>query len=141
MATKDEIVAAAKDVGKMIADTEEVKFFEKAEAKIHENKEVREKMASLRSLQQQAVNFQSYGKTRAYELAQEKIDALEKELDDMPIVQQFIDAQENVNDILQMVSHAISSSVTYEVIERTGGDHLEGETGAGMKNKASKEVE
>src|SRR5699024_1007579 len=98
-------------------------------------------MAIIRSTQQQTQNVQIYGKTHSNELAQEKIDALEKELDDMPIVQQFIDAQENVNDILQMVSHAISSSVTYEVIERTGGDHLEGETGAGMKNKASKDVE
>lgn len=141
MYTKEEIVAAAKELGKMIAETDEVKFFEKAEAKIHENKDVREKMASLRSLQQQSVNFQSYGKEKAHQLAEKKIATLEEELDAMPIVTQFMEAQDDVNSILQMTSHAISSAVTHEVIERTGGDHLEGETGAAMSNRPSKEVE
>ncbi|CAD2076607.1 RicAFT regulatory complex protein RicA family protein [Phocicoccus pinnipedialis] len=140
MYTKEEIVTAAKELGKMIAETDEVKFFEKAEAKIHENKDVREKMASLRSLQQQSVNFQSYGKEKAHQLAEKKIAVLEEELDNMPIVNQFMDAQDDVNSILQMVSHAISSTVTHEIIERTGGDHLEGETGAAMANRPSKDV-
>ena len=39
--TKDEIVAKAKDLAKMIAETEEVDFFKQAEAQIHENEKVR----------------------------------------------------------------------------------------------------
>ena len=42
----------------MIAKTEEVDFFKRAEAQINENEKVREKIATIKSLQKQAVNFQ-----------------------------------------------------------------------------------
>lgn len=35
--TKDDIVQKAKELAKMIAETEEVEIFKQAEAKIHEN--------------------------------------------------------------------------------------------------------
>ncbi|WP_020008616.1 RicAFT regulatory complex protein RicA family protein [Salinicoccus albus] len=134
MYSKDEIVEEAKQLGRMMSETEQVEFFKKAEAKIHENKEVREKMASLKSLQKQAVNFQNYGKDRAYQMTEEKIKNLETELDEMPIVVQFKESQGEVNGLLQMVSHAISKTVTEDVITSTGGDLLQGETGAAMRN-------
>lgn len=134
MYSKKEIVAEAKGLGKMMAATEQVEFFKKAEAKIHENQDVREKMASLKSLQKQAVNFQSYGKERAYQMTEEKIKKIEAELDEMPIVDQFKEAQGQVNELLQMVSHAISKTVTDEIITSTGGDLLAGETGAAVRN-------
>ena len=134
MYSKDEIVEEAKQLGRMMSETEQVEFFKKAEAKIHENKEVREKMASLKSLQKQAVNFQNYGKDRAYQMTEEKIKNLETELDEMPIVVQFKESQGEVNGLLQMVSHAISKTVTEDIITSTGGDLLQGETGAAMRN-------
>ena len=134
MYTKDQIIEEAKKLGKMMSETEQVEFFQKAEAKIHENQEIREKMASLKSLQQQAVNFQNYGKERAYQMTEEKLAKIEAELNEMPLVEQFQESQRSVNELLQMVSHAISSSVTDEIIERTGGDHLQGETGAQVRH-------
>ena len=41
--TKDEIVAKARDLAKMIAETEEVDFFKRAEAQINENEKVSDK--------------------------------------------------------------------------------------------------
>ncbi|MFD2829012.1 RicAFT regulatory complex protein RicA family protein [Corticicoccus populi] len=141
MYSKKDIVAEAKNLGKMMAATEQVEFFKKAEAKIHENQDVREKMASLKSLQKQAVNFQSYGKERAYQMTEEKIKKVEAELDGMPIVDQFKDAQGQVNELLQMVSHAISKTVTDEIITSTGGNLLVGETGAAMRNMPNQDKE
>lgn len=135
MYSKDEIVKEAKELGRMIANTEQVEFFKKAEAKIHENEEVRKRMASLKSLQKQAVNFQQYGKEKALQLTEEKIEKIQDELDEMPIVDQFKESQTQVNQILQMVSHAISSTVTEEVIRSTGGDLLKGQTGAEVKHQ------
>ena len=63
--TKDEIIAKSKEIALMIASTEEVDFFKRAEAQINENQKVRENIASLKSLQKQAVNFQQYGKEKA----------------------------------------------------------------------------
>ena len=141
MYTKQEIVEEAKKLGKMMAETEQVEFFKKAEAKIHENKDVREGMASLKSLQKQSVNFQNYGKERAYQMTEEKIRKIQEELDEMPIVEQFKDSQRQMNELLQLVSHAISRTVTEEVITSTGGDLLMGETGAAVENRPNQNPE
>lgn len=132
--TKDEIVEKAKEIAHMIANTEEVDFFKKAEEKINENQFVREKIASLKTLQKQAVNFQHLGKERALKTMEAKIENIEKEIDELPVVQQFKQSQVDVNDLLQLVSNAIANSVTNEVIASTGGDLLKGETGSKVRN-------
>ncbi|WP_338754121.1 RicAFT regulatory complex protein RicA family protein [Bacillus sp. FJAT-52991] len=132
--TKDDIVARAKELAQMISETEEVAFFKEAESKIHENQKVREKIASLKSLQKQAVNFQHYGKIEALKMVEEKIQKIEQELDEIPVVQQFKESQVEVNEILQIVASSISNTVTDHIIESTGGDLLRGETGAQVKN-------
>lgn len=134
MYTKDDILEQARKLGKMMSETEEVDFFKRAEAQIHENQTVREKMASLKSLQKQAVNFQNDGKDKALAMVEEKIKNIEKELDEMPIVSEFKEAQVEVNELLQMVSHSISHTVTNEIIESTGGNQLTGETGSAVRN-------
>lgn len=132
--TKDEIVEAAQKLAQMIASTEQVEFFKNAEAKINENQKVRESIASLKVLNQQAVNYQQYDKKRAYELTQAKIEKIEEELDAIPVVTEFKQAQMEVNDLLQIVTSAIANTVTTEIIESTGGDVLRGETGSYIQN-------
>ncbi|TDM04138.1 RicAFT regulatory complex protein RicA family protein [Macrococcus carouselicus] len=136
MYTNDQILEHAKELGRMMAETDAVDFFKRAEAQIHENQTVREKMASLKSLQKQAVNFEQYGKEKALAMTEEKIAKVEAELDEMPLVDQFKEAQGEVNSLLQMVSHAISQTVTDEIIVSTGGDVLKGETGAQVAHGA-----
>lgn len=132
--TKDDIIAKATELANMISATEEVEFFKQAESKIHENQKIREKMASLKSLQKQAVNFQHFGKQEALKMVEAKIEKIEQELDEMPIVQQFKQSQTDVNEILQMVATAVSNKVTDNIIQETGGDMLRGETGSNVQN-------
>lgn len=132
--TKDEIIAKANEIAHMIANTEQVDFFKRAEAQINENQKVRESIASLKSLQKQAVNFQQYGKERALNIIEGKIEKIEEEIDAIPIVQEFKQSQGEVNELLQLVSNTIANGVTNEVIESTGGDLLRGETGSYVKN-------
>ena len=132
--TKDEIVEKAKEIAHMIANTEEVEFFKKAEEKINENQFVREKIASLKTLQKQAVNFQHLGKEKALKMIEGKIEVIEQEIDELPVVQQFKQSQTEVNTLLQLVSNAIANNVTNEIIESTDGDLLKGETGSKVRN-------
>ncbi|WP_404450132.1 RicAFT regulatory complex protein RicA family protein [Sutcliffiella horikoshii] len=132
--TRAEIVERAKELAQMIADTEEVEYFQRAEAQINENQKIKEMVASVKSLQKQAVNFQHYGKTEALKKTEAKLDAILAELDEIPIVQEFKTSQTNVNDLLQLVSSYISKTVTDEIIVATGGDVLRGETGSYVKN-------
>lgn len=133
--TKEQIIEKAREIAKMIAETEEVDFFKQAEAKIHENEKVRRLISEIKGLQKQAVNLQHYGKKEAFKRTEEKIEKLEAELDEIPVVQQFKQSQVQVNEILQMVATTISNKVTDEIILSTGGNLLSGETGAEIKHK------
>ncbi|WP_066368219.1 RicAFT regulatory complex protein RicA family protein [Neobacillus fumarioli] len=132
--TRDEIVAHAKELARMIAETEEVDFFKRAEAQIHANKKVSTLISEIKGLQKQAVNLQHYGKTEALKKVEEKLASLEAELDEIPVVQEFKQSQVDVNDLLQLIAATISNTVTDEIILSTGGDLLTGETGASLKN-------
>lgn len=132
--TKDDIVQKAKELAKMIAETEEVEIFKQAEAKIHENEKVRTMIAKIKSLQKQAVNLQHYGKVEALKKVEAEIDEIYEQLSDIPIVEQFKQSQVEINDLLQLVASTISKMVTDEIITSTGGDVLRGETGAQMKH-------
>ncbi|MGN7386741.1 RicAFT regulatory complex protein RicA family protein [Sporosarcina sp. SAFN-015] len=136
--TKEEIIAKAREIAHMIANTEQVEFFKRAEEQINENQKIREKIASLKSLQTQAVNFQMYEKERALQIIEGKIEKIQSEIDDVPIVQEFKQSQLDVNELLQLVSNTISNSVTDEIIESTGGDVLRGETGSYVRSTKHK---
>ncbi|WLR43472.1 RicAFT regulatory complex protein RicA family protein [Bacillus carboniphilus] len=132
--TKDDIITKAQELAQVISEMEQVDIFKKAEAKLNENQKVREKIASIKSLQKQAVNFQHYGKTEALKQVEAKIDKIYEELDEIPIIQEFKESQVEVNELLQLVSNTISNHVTKEIIKSTDGDLLRGETGSKVKN-------
>jgi cell fate (sporulation/competence/biofilm development) regulator YmcA (YheA/YmcA/DUF963 family) len=132
--TKDDIIARAKELARMIAETEEVDFFKRAEAQINENEKIRATISNIKGLQKQAVNLQHFGKKEALKKTEDKLEALQNELDEIPVVQEFKQSQIEVNELLQMVANAISNTVTDEVILATGGDLLSGETGSQIKN-------
>ncbi|PQD95791.1 hypothetical protein CYL18_07845 [Pradoshia eiseniae] len=133
--TKEQIIDKAKDLARMISDTEEVDFFKRAEAQINSNQTVAELMSVIKGLQKQAVNFQHYGKTEALKKTEEKLAKVERELDEIPIVQEFKQSQIEVNDMLQMVATVISNTVTDEIIKSTEGDLLHGKTGSKLKSE------
>jgi cell fate (sporulation/competence/biofilm development) regulator YmcA (YheA/YmcA/DUF963 family) len=130
--TKDDIVARATELANMIAETEEVDFFKRAEAQIHQNPKVSTLISDIKGLQKQAVNLQHYGKPEALKKVEDKIASLEAQLDEIPVVQDFKQSQVDVNELLQMIANTISNKVTDIVIESTGGDVLRGETGASV---------
>ena len=103
----------------MIAETEEVDISKMPNQKFMKIKSA--KKSSIKSLQKQAVNFQNYGKVNALQQVEAKLEALEKEIDEIPIVQEFKESQFEVNELLQIVSNTIANKVTDEIIVSTEG--------------------
>lgn len=135
--TKDDIVARAIELASMISETDEVDFFKRAEANIHENENVRTMISDIKGLQKQAVNLQHYGKPEALKKVEDKIASIEEEVDSIPVVQEFKQSQLEVNELLQLIASTISNTVTDNIIIATGGDVLRGETGASMEHDAA----
>lgn len=131
--TKEDIIEKANELARIIANTEEVDFFKRAEEQINQNQSVQQLIARIKLLQKESVNLQHYQKHEAYKKNEEKIDQLNEELDSIPIVKEFKQSQVEVNDLLQLVSTAISTKVTDEIIDSTGGDLLAGKTGSALK--------
>mgnify|MGYP001381099410 CR=1 FL=1 len=126
--TRDEIIEKARELANMIANTEEVEFFKQAELKINENVKVQQAIAKIRRLQKEAVRLKQSGKFEEAAEVEKKIDKIQDELDEIPLVQEFKRSQMEVNDLLQLVSVTISNRVTDAIIESTGGDKLRGTT-------------
>ncbi|WP_017727402.1 RicAFT regulatory complex protein RicA family protein [Halalkalibacterium ligniniphilum] len=122
--TKNDIREKAIELANMIAETEEVDFFKRAEKQINEHLRVQELIAEIKKLHKEAVNLQHYGKTEALKEVEAKIDALQNELDAIPLVEEFKQSQIEVNHLLQVVTHTISRRVTDEIITSMGGDLL-----------------
>ncbi|PKG23105.1 RicAFT regulatory complex protein RicA family protein [Niallia nealsonii] len=117
--TREEIIRRTEELAKMIAETEEVEFYKRAEQQINNNKKVNEKIAQIKKLQKQAVNLQHYGKYAALKDTENKINQLQQEIDELPIVDEFKQSQNEVNDILQMVTKTIAANVANELEEKT----------------------
>ncbi|MGL4819112.1 MAG: RicAFT regulatory complex protein RicA family protein [Bacilli bacterium] len=128
--TKDDLIQQAETLAKMIAETETVQQFKEAEAALQLHERVRGLMKEMKAEQKQAVNFEHYGKTEALQQSEAKLAALQAELDSIPVVQQFMAVQEELNDVLQLVTTTIGNTVTDEILRTTGGDVLQGKTGA-----------
>lgn len=127
---KEAIKSKAQALAKLIENTEEVDFFKRAEEQINQNQRVQQLIAQIKLLQKESVNLQHYQKHEAYRNNEEKIDQLQRELDSIPLVQEFKQSQNDVNDLLQLVSGTISKQVTDKIIPSMGGDPLAGKTGS-----------
>ncbi|GGE45819.1 hypothetical protein GCM10011391_25850 [Pullulanibacillus camelliae] len=134
--TKEQIMEKTNELAKMLAETDEVDFFKRAEASINQNEKVQQLIKQIKLLQKESVNLQHYQKHEAYQENERKIDELMKQLDEIPIVQEFKQSQVDVNDLLQYISITISNRVTDEIITSTGGDLLKGETGSALEANA-----
>ncbi len=132
--SKDDIIVKAQEIAKMIAKTEEIQFFKRAELQINEHPRVQQLISQIKRYQKEAVNLEHYAKNEALKQAETKIDTLQNELDEIPIVKEFKQSQLEVNGLLQLVASTISNSVTDEIIKSTGGDVLKGTT---TKNSCS----
>ncbi len=132
--TRDQVIKKAEELAKMISSTDEVDFFKRAEEKINENDKVQKLIGKIKMYQQEAVNLQHYQKHEALKKVEEKLENLHKEVDSIPIVQEFKQSQTDVNDLLQLVTSTISNTVTDEIIRETEGDQLKGMTGSAVKH-------
>ncbi|MGD8191124.1 RicAFT regulatory complex protein RicA family protein [Brevibacillus ginsengisoli] len=131
--TNKEILEKAREVALMIAKSKEVDFFKRAENQIKHNDRVQDLIHEVKQKQKQIVKFEAMNKPEVAKQLEEEYNQLQDELDSIPVVAEFKQSQMDVNDLLQMVTHVITNTVSERIILDTGGDPLSGETGGAPK--------
>lgn len=126
--TRKDIREKAKELANMLAQTEEVDFFKRAEKQINDHLRVQEMIAEIKRNQKEAVNLKHYEKTEALKEVEDRIDALHDEIDQIPLVQEFKRSQVDVNELLQLITNTVSKTVTDEIIRSMDGDVMRGTT-------------
>ncbi|HEX7065373.1 MAG TPA: YlbF family regulator [Bacillales bacterium] len=134
---KVEIIAKAKELARMMSETEEVDFFKRAEKQINDNKKISKLIEDIKLKQKEAVNLQHFGKHEALKQVEEQINQMTDEVEQTPIVQEFKQSQTEVNNLLQLVSTTISNTVTEEIIKTSETGE---ETAANMTGSPDKRI-
>src|SRR5699024_12669458 len=109
--------------------------FKQVETKINENQKVQRLITKIKTLQKQAVNLQAYEKKEALKIVEDTLAEAEEELDSIPIVNEFKEIQETVNNVLQIVSGTIDRELRSNIKESTDVSLLEVKTGSTKENE------
>ncbi|MET1249577.1 MULTISPECIES: RicAFT regulatory complex protein RicA family protein [Sporolactobacillus] len=110
--SKEEILAQAEKIAERLSESDQIRFYKQAETKISANKKVQRLIEQIKHYQKESVNLQHFGKTEAYHQNEAVINQLQAELDAIPVVQEFRQSQEDVNDFLQLLTKLVSQRVT-----------------------------
>lgn len=118
---RGDILKKAQELADVIAASEEVAVYRKAEKQIQENERVQSLIKQIKKKQKELVAFQNTFKNEQMVAKIEKeIEELQDELDGIPIVGQFQQTQSDINYLLQMVVSVIRDSVSEKINVETG---------------------
>lgn len=112
---RDDIMNKAKQLADMICTTEEVTQYQHAEKLIQEHSRVQELIALMKKKQKEIVAFESFQNQEMVKKIEAEIEALQDELDQIPLVVQFQQSQTDVNYLLQLVMGVIRDTVADKV--------------------------
>jgi len=113
---REDILTRAKELAHLITTTEEVDLFQRAEKIVQGNERVQALIAQMKKKQKEIVAFETTFKNQAMvDKIQNEIDALQDELDGLPVVQQFQQSQVDVNYLLQSIVSIIRDTVAEKV--------------------------
>lgn len=109
---REDILARARELAKLITTTEEVSLYQKAEKLIQGHERVQGLIKQIKKKQKELVAFQStFNNPQMVAKIEKEIEALQDELDGIPIVQQFQQSQTDVNYMLQSIVSVIRDLV------------------------------
>ncbi|WP_127583878.1 RicAFT regulatory complex protein RicA family protein [Paenibacillus koleovorans] len=109
---REDIMDRTKQLANLISTSEEVIFYRKAEQMIKDNKEVQDLIKLIKKRQKEAVAFESFQNQKMVDKINGEIEALQDQLDGFPVVEQFKQAQEDINYLLQMVVSVVRDTVS-----------------------------
>lgn len=113
---REDILARTKELAQLITTSEEVAMYQKSEKLIQSHDRVQGLITTIKKKQKELVAFQNtFNNPAMVEKIEAEIDAIQDELDNIPIVQQFQQSQVDVNYLLQSIVSVIRDSVAEKI--------------------------
>ncbi|MBX5435613.1 MAG: YlbF family regulator [Alicyclobacillaceae bacterium] len=110
---RNELLARAAELADLLVQAPEIARYRQAEAAMNRNPAAVSKIRRLRELQEQVGEFMARGVPEVhYRHLGQEIESLFAELEKIPEVREFMDAQSAVNDLLQDVTGCLAKAVT-----------------------------
>ncbi|MBU6145977.1 MAG: YlbF family regulator [Paenibacillaceae bacterium] len=110
------IVALAKELADLLAQTEEVRVFREAERVIAAHKDIQAIIAQMKKKQKEIVAFeQTFSNPKMVEKIESEMADLEQQLQAFPIVTQFQQMQVDLNHTLQTIVNIIHETLSQKI--------------------------
>ncbi|UOF89122.1 YlbF family regulator [Fodinisporobacter ferrooxydans] len=116
MADRNKIWEYANELGVLLSQSPEVAIYKQAEQVLNENMQAQSLIRQFRELQEQLAQLEERGAERKYtKPLRDQTMKILKEIDSIPEVRAFKEAQEQVNELLSSVSNLLASVITQKV--------------------------
>ncbi|WP_235338399.1 RicAFT regulatory complex protein RicA family protein [Paenibacillus wulumuqiensis] len=119
---REDIIAKTRELSALIGGSEEVVHFQKAERMIQSHERVQNLIKTIKKKQKEIVAFESLRNEKMVAKIEAEIDALQQEMDDIPLISDYQETQVEINDLLQMVVSAIYDTVSEKINVESGKD-------------------
>lgn len=117
---REDIMEKAKELAALISTSDEVQFYQRAEKQVQANAEIQELIKLIKKRQKEAVAFETFQNQKMVDKINGEIDELQDKLDAYPIVEQFKQAQEDINYLLQLVVSVVRDTVSEKIQVEAG---------------------
>jgi cell fate (sporulation/competence/biofilm development) regulator YlbF (YheA/YmcA/DUF963 family) len=115
----DHVTELATELGEALADLPEHAAYVEAERAVRESEEVQEAIASFNEQRREFAHARQTGDATEEDL--EELQAAQRELHAMPVMAEYLEAQENLQATLGAVESALSDPLAVDFGETAGG--------------------
>lgn len=113
---REDILARTKELAQLITTSEEVVMYQQSERLIQSHEKVQGLITTIKKKQKELIAFQNtFNNPKMVEKIEAEIDAIQDEIDGIPIVQQFQQSQVDVNYLLQSIISVIRDTVAEKI--------------------------
>jgi len=95
----------------MIKENPKIIRYKKIESIINKQKELKQMINELKTIQKQLVNAKEMHKTKSVDMFQQKYDQLLKQIETYPLMSEYLALQSEINDMLQAVKEIFEDGV------------------------------
>ena len=101
----------------MIQENDSILRYKKIEKLLNDNKEIKQKMNQLKSIQKQLVNAKHIEKKEAITAFQRQYDALLEEIENYPLMSEYLALQSDINFMVQSIKDIIEEGLEKDLEE------------------------